>query len=261
MPPCAPQWIDVKALLSFVPLFKGMAPEGLVRLAGASREIRTIRGDTLFRKDETCSGLYVVVYGRVKLFFLSAQGREKILDIFDQGHALSEETLFLGNNYQVYAQTLSDCSLLHISKAAIMAELENDPVLARRVIDSLSQKLDERTADIESCSLHSGRQRVIHYLLRETARLTTHVIRSTSEKGGAPERGSASESPPCKGDSGKIPLVVKLITRKSDIASRLSLTHEHFSRILHELSACGLIFLDNRLVYIADVEQLRTAAG
>ncbi len=255
--PCAPQWIDVKALLSFVPLFKDMAPAGLERLADASREIRAIRGDTLFRKDEPCGGLYVVVYGRVKLFFLSAQGREKILDILDQGHALSEETLFLGNNYQVYAQTLSDCSLLLISKAAIVAELESDPVLARRVIDGLSQKLDQRTADIESCSLQSGRQRVIHYLLRETVRPKSPVMRASGEKGRTPDWGDSA----ARIESEKSPLVVKLVTRKSDIASRLSLTQEHFSRILHELSACGLIFLDNRLVYIADIEQLRTAAG
>lgn len=52
-----------------------------------------------------------------------------------------------------------------------------------------------------------------------------------------------------------------LPTSKGVIASRLNLTLEHFSRILHELTAAGLIAIDGRTVPILDLERLRTYEG
>jgi len=251
--PCAPQWIDVEALLSRVSLFAGMPPQGLARLADATREIHANRHETLFRKNDPCNGLYLLVYGRVKLAFSSSLGDEKILDLFDQGDVFCEATMFLGRNYQVYAQTLSECLLMHVAKTGIMGEMERDPALARQVIDSLAQRLFDRAAEIESYSMHSGRQRVIRYLLREPQ----------GPRMPDPDEASAEESAPpgrhvARADG---QTVITLMTRKSDLASRLNLSQEHFSRILHELAECGLIFVDGRDIYIRDVEQLRIAAG
>ena len=53
-------------------------------------------------------------------------------------------------------------------------------------------------------------------------------------------------------------LTVTLPTSKGTIASRLNLTQEHFSRILHELSEKGLILVKGRKISIPDVEKLRT---
>ena len=39
-----------------------------------------------------------------------------------------------------------------------------------------------------------------------------------------------------------------LPAKKAIIASRLHLTHEHFSRILHELAAAELIVVEGRMV-------------
>jgi CRP-like cAMP-binding protein len=41
------------------------------------------------------------------------------------------------------------------------------------------------------------------------------------------------------------------------IASRLNMTPEHFSRILHDLSSAGLIEVNGRAVRIPDLERLR----
>jgi CRP-like cAMP-binding protein len=48
---------------------------------------------------------------------------------------------------------------------------------------------------------------------------------------------------------------------KAIVASRLNLTPEHFSRILHELSERGLIRVDGRDVHIDDVARLRAYEG
>jgi CRP-like cAMP-binding protein len=52
-------------------------------------------------------------------------------------------------------------------------------------------------------------------------------------------------------------VTVTLPTNKGVIASRLNLTQEHFSRILHELSDKELISVEGRKIHIPDVEKLR----
>jgi len=49
---------------------------------------------------------------------------------------------------------------------------------------------------------------------------------------------------------------VSLPTSKAIVASRLSLTPEYFSHVLHELEARGLIEIDKRDIRIFDVKQL-----
>jgi CRP/FNR family transcriptional regulator, dissimilatory nitrate respiration regulator len=51
-------------------------------------------------------------------------------------------------------------------------------------------------------------------------------------------------------------VTVSLPVSKATVASRLSLTPEYFSRVLHELEAENLIEIDKREIRILDVERL-----
>ena len=223
----AHQGINIEALLSQVPLFNGLEPNEIARIARGTREVNATRGDILFHKGDASNGFHLIVYGQVKLAFTSSQGSEKVVDILSQGQSFGEAVMFMERPYMVYAQALSDSVLLHISKTVILDELERDPKLGRKMIASLSIRLHHLITDVESYSLHSGRQRIIGYLLRDNM----------------------------EGDEKSI--TVTLPTNKGVIASRLNLTQEHFSRILHELSENGLIVVEGRKISIPDVEQLR----
>ena len=220
--------INIQALLAHVPLFNELESEEIVRLARGSRELATSRGDILFHKGDLPTGFYLIVYGQAKLAFTSAQGGEKVVDILGQGQTFGEAVMFMDKPFMVYAQALADSLLLHIAKTAILDELDKDPRLGRKMIAGLSMRLHHLINDVESYSLHSGRQRIIGYLLRDN---------------------------PDDGDKG---VTVTLPTNKGVIASRLNLTQEHFSRILHELSEKGLIVVEGRKIHIPDVHRLRT---
>ncbi len=247
---CAPQWNDSKSLLSCVPLFEGMKAGDLAHLVRNAREIVAPRGETLFRKGEECTGLYLIIFGQVKLFFTSPQGYEKIVDVLEPGRTLGEAALFQGRSHQVYAQALNSCLLLHIAKPVIMAELEKNPTFARRVIDCLAQRLYELTLDVESYSLDSGLQRVINFLMREALR---------AKPGQAEAESAGAVSATFVG--GQNAAAFTLQTSKGVIASRLNLTQEHFSRLLHELSECGLLSVDGREIQLKDLARLRQYAS
>ena len=247
---CLPKWSSTNSLISRVPLFEGLNPEELAEICIGSRTMNAARGEILFRKDDACTGLLVIIYGQVKLFSSSPLGNEKILGVFDQMQTLGESTLFQGKRHQIFAQALNDCMLLHIAKARILDALDNNPIFARQVIEHLSQSVSELIQDVESYSLHSGRQRVINYLAREALRANPALPDLQQSK---PRSGLA------KGK--QTLLIIHLTTSKGVIASRLNLTQEHFSRILHDLSTCGLLSVAGRDIHIEKPTQFWQCAS
>ena len=225
----ATQPINIEALLSHIPLFNGLAPEEVARIGRSTREIRASKGDILFHKGDACNGFHLLVYGQVKLAFTSAQGNEKVVEILTQGQSFGEALMFMEKPYIVFAQALTESLLLHVSKAAVFEELERDHQLGRKMLAGMSMRLHQLMSDVESYSLHSGKQRIIGYLLREL-----------------PEA-----------DQNGVKVAITLPTNKGVIASRLNLTQEHFSRILHELSELGLIVVEGRKIHIPSVAKLR----
>ena len=122
--------LDIRGVLSNLPLFRNLDAEEIERVVlPATREIRSERGDTLFQKGDQLSGMYVIVYGQVKLAFPSASGSEKVLQIFGAGESFGEAVMFLERPAPIYAQTLIDSLILLISKQAIFEAIERDPTM------------------------------------------------------------------------------------------------------------------------------------
>lgn len=225
--------IKLQGFLANLPLFCDMAPEELDRIAAGTAELNAQRGEVLFNHGDPCVGFHVVVYGQVKLAFTSPQGAEKVVEIVGPGFSFGEALMFMEKPYIVYAQTLVDSLLLHVSRAVVFDELERDPRFARKMLGGLSRRLHGLINDVEAYSLRSGVQRVVGYLLRQ------------EEENGVATRDYR----------------VTLPTSKAVVASRLNLTPEHFSRILHELSELGLIAVSGREIAILDGERLRGYEG
>jgi CRP-like cAMP-binding protein len=222
--------IKTQAYLANLALFKELAPAELDPIAAGTTELHVPRGEIIFSRGEPCNGFHLVVYGQVKLAFLSSEGSEKVIEIIGPGGSFGEALMFVDKPYIVMAQALADSFLLHVAKAAVFAEIEREPQFARKMLAGLSRRLHELITDIEAYSLQSGTQRVIGYLLRQDA-----------------SKGEEDES-----------VVVTLPASKANIASRLNVTPEHFSRLLHELVERGLISVDGREVKILDMARLRS---
>ncbi|OGA11244.1 MAG: Crp/Fnr family transcriptional regulator [Betaproteobacteria bacterium RIFCSPLOWO2_12_FULL_65_110] len=222
--------ITVRTFLANVPLFRELADEEIGRIAEQTKSLHLDRSTVLFQRGQPCEGFYVVIYGQVKLSFISKAGDEKVVDLLGPGQSFGEAVMFAEKPHVVTAQALADSMLLYVSKAAVFDELERDPRFARRMIAGLSQRLHYLMEDMEGYSMHSGIQRVIGFLLRDET------------------EGAARESG----------LEVTLPAAKGVIASRLNLTQEHFSRILHELVAKGMIEVRGRTIAIRDMQKLRT---
>lgn len=229
MPPRA---IKVEEFLRNLPLFRDLSTEEVERIAASTSQVRLPTSSILFRKGDPCTGFHVIVYGQVKLAFGASDGSEKVVEILGPGQSFGEAVMFLDRPYVVFAETLADSLLLHVGKSVIFQELEHSQDFSRRMLGGLAQRLHRIVGDLEGYSLKSGTQRVIGYLLRDVA----------------------------GGQTGRM-VEVTLPATKSVIASRLSITREHFSRILHELSDAGLIKVSGRSIRFIDLDRLREYRG
>ena len=133
--------IDRREFLKRLPLFADFTAEELTVLAAATQESHVPRGTPIFHRGDPCRGFHIVIYGQVKLGFLSVQGDEKIVEIIGPGFSFGEALMFMEKPYIVGATALADTMLLHIAKEAVFGELEHNPAFARRMLAGMSRRL------------------------------------------------------------------------------------------------------------------------
>ena len=220
---------NIPRYLATQPMFSNMQPEELQRVARGCVLERIERGKVLFRTGEMSQAFHIVVLGQVKLCVISPAGVEKVIELCGPGHSFAEAVMFMNAPHLVNAQTLTETLLLTVEKSAVLREIEADSRFALRMLAGISRRLHGLIKDVEGYALHSGMQRVISYLLRDLV-----------DAGGVVPQS----------------ITVSLPVSKSTIASRLSLTPEYFSRVLHELETAKLITVQRRDIHIHDTAKL-----
>jgi CRP/FNR family transcriptional regulator, dissimilatory nitrate respiration regulator len=218
----------IEDFLANLPLLRELGKDAVVRIARGVTEVMVPRGTILYRPGDPSEGFHVVVHGHIKVALPTPRGGEKVIDLIGPGQSFGEATMFLDKTHITTAEALVDSRLVLVAKAVVVAEIERNSRLARRVIAVLSRRVHQLLAEVEALSLHSGTQRVIGYLLSQVPQ-----------------------------NAGGKAVAISLPAKKSIIASRLDLTHEHFSRILHNLAAEGLVEVGGRKISIRDTRRLR----
>lgn len=219
--------LDVESALASLAMFRVCSHAELEPIVRDTRVVRARRGEMLFSKGDPCAGFHVIMYGQVKLSLSTAQGGEKVLQIYGPGQTFGEAVMFLERPYPVHAQALSEALLLHVSRKSVFDAIETNHDFGRHMLGGLSMRLHELVGDVEALSMRSAAQRLVGYLLN-----------LCEAAPGAPPRAT-------------------LPTAKHLIASRLNLTPETLSRILHTLVQDEVIRVEGRSVTICDLERLR----
>jgi CRP-like cAMP-binding protein len=230
MRPGSRQAVPADKLLGRVALFKALDAGTLARLAAGATRVALRRGQVLFRQGDAATGLYVVVYGEVKLIAHTPTRGARLTGIVAPGESFGEPVMFLERPMLVDAQAASDTLLLHLPKEAIFAEIERSPRFARRMIAALARRVERLVGELDRQSVAGGSARLAAFLLRQ------------------------------HGGAGATPFTLTLPASKAEIASLLNLTPEHFSRILHELADAGAIEVQRRRITLRDPVRLHAVA-
>ncbi|OYY92881.1 MAG: hypothetical protein B7Y41_14070 [Hydrogenophilales bacterium 28-61-23] len=218
---------SIAEILSRQPLFRGLSEAELTQISSGCREFHAKKNEVLFQKGDTPEGMHAVVAGQIKLALPSSHGAEKIVHMCGPGTTFGEAVVFLDTIYPISGQAMTDSLLVLISKRVLFEAMDNNSMLSRKMLASLSARLHELIGDMESCTLLNSMQRVICFLIQ--AAPANH--------------------------SGRFEIV--LPSSKQNIASQLNLAPETFSRALKHLSDQALIEIKGRSISVVDLQLLK----
>lgn len=218
----------LEGVIANMPMFKQVARPHLAELARHARVQHVRRGGTVCRRGEWMTCFFGLAYGLVKLSLRADGGDEKVLRLVGPGETFGEALVFRERPNPLDAIALADTMLVVFPSQAVIALLERDPNFARGLLASLSERLHNLVAEVESSTLLSARQRIAAYL----------------------------EGLGAEGAAGR----VRLPATKTVIASRLGVTKETFSRLLRELANQGLIAVEKRDIVLRDRARLARIA-
>lgn len=203
---------DHISCLQNVPIFANLNHEEMLEIAQIAISRSFKKGEVVYWADDKGGTLFVLHSGMLKLFRLTASGREQVLRVVGTGEFIGELTLFSSLPLSENAQALEDsvvCILQGTRFKQLMAKYTS---IAFKVMDELSRRLEKAENRIEAISLSSVTQRLARTLLE------------LSE--GKPE--------------------IVLPMTKGNLASQLSMSQETLSRKLTALQEDGLIRLEGQ---------------
>jgi CRP-like cAMP-binding protein len=220
---------DLSAELRRAYLFAELSESHVARLLEDTRELKLQPGETLFRHGEPAGHFYFLRQGLVKLFRLSPEGDEKIIEIIRPGETFAEAVMFMGTKgrYPVNAEAVSEARLLAFSQSRFLGMLREMPEASFSLLASMSRRLHMLVNQIESLTLQNATYRLVTYLLEQLP-------------------GGSATAPE-----------IQLSVPKSVIAARLAIQPETLSRILARLRQGGLVEVHGAHIAVRDVQALR----
>ena len=188
------------------------------------------KGALIFSEGDPALGFYIIAQGKVKIYKLSAEGKEYIMHISDRpGDTIAEVTVFSGEDYPAFAQAITDCALLFIPKSGFLSILKEYPEIGMRMLGALAARQRKFADIIEDLSLRDV-----------LSRLSRHILNLSERKQSS---------------------TFELDMRKSELAMKLATIPETLSRNLRKLKIRKLISLKDNRITILNPEGLRKLAG
>lgn len=209
-------------------LLSRLSEDQLGRVARRATRVKLEGGQMLFRQGDSAERFYLVIAGQIRLFRLSPDGAEKIIEIVAPQQTFAEALMFLSvPAYPVCAAALSPAQLIAIDARDFSLMLRESLDTCFVLLGMLSQRLRGLIGDIDDLTLHSATGRFARYLLMRL-----------------PDGG----------------VMLDLGVRKRVLASRLSIKAETFSRVEKGLSDQGVIEVHGSRIEILDPQALQDIA-
>lgn len=186
------------------------------------------RGTMLFAQGDPADAIFVVLEGWVKLYRLAPSGAEAVVGVFTKGHSFGEAVALRQMTYPVYAETVTDSTLLRLDARDMLRLLVDSPEIAISMLTATYAHLHNLVSQIEQLKAQTGPQRVAEFLLD----LADSKIGSCS---------------------------VELPYDKVLIAGRLGMKPESLSRAFSKLKEQGVKIMQSS-AEIEDVDALRAFA-
>ena len=110
-----------KRLLGALPILQGVRERTLVQITHAATQLRVPRRTFVYRPQDECTGLYIIVAGEITLEGTTNRGREKVFALLGRADWFGETALILRRRHDAGAKTTETATtLLHVPKSVVL---------------------------------------------------------------------------------------------------------------------------------------------
>lgn len=215
--------------LQSVPLFDGLCTEHLDSLARLLVERSFGRGDVVFFEDDPGDALYIVQSGRVKIYRVAEDGREKTLALFGEGDFFGEMALVDGGPRSAIAEAVVKTTIYALHRVEFQELVTANPAISLGMIKVLSSRLRQTNSQVMDAVFRDVRGRVVQTLLELSIR---HGVEFNGES------------------------MIDMKLTHQELANMVGTARETVSRILAELQDAGLVRFEGRNMVLVDASRL-----
>ncbi len=214
---------ELHPLLKAISLFGSLPDKSLSRLASIAELQHFAPNSFLFQAGEVPAQVYGISSGAVMLLG-RASGEDSVVEFLGPGDSLLLPSVLTGNPYAASARTTSPVSAIVLPAARFVDLAREDASLSMQCALSVARQWSVLLGQVTEIKSHGAAQRLAHFLLAQV-----------SAKNG--------------------PAVLTLPGMKKQVATRLGIKPETFSRTLRKLREVG-VEANGDLIRIRSVEKL-----
>jgi CRP/FNR family cyclic AMP-dependent transcriptional regulator len=156
---------SILQFLNSQPLFEGINLDSLVTLAKASRLKPVPKDSFIFFQHDPADAVYLVWRGVIAIRLENPDGRELVINEMGVGDCFGELALLTDETRSASAEAIVDSEVLLFPNQSFKATLEQEPVLASRLLEITARRLQNSSKREEALAFYDSQQRVARQLL------------------------------------------------------------------------------------------------
>jgi len=220
---------ETKQCLKDLIVFQNLDSEELELLCANSYSKVYEKDEVIFFENDSVKKLYFLINGKVKLSMLSAEGKEKVLTILQEGDIFGELSLFDEDPHPLTAEVMDDARLLIIPWNEMEKMIIKRPTLAIKIIEALSKKTRLLTSQVRELVFQDA-----------AGRLASLISRLAEDFGREIEAGT----------------VIDLVLTHQEIANLIGSSRVTVTKLINKFIDEGMLTIKKRKIIIKDFESL-----
>ena len=221
-------------LLRELELFSGLSDADIDAIGHSTTMTHCHPGQVILSPDDPPDRIHILKKGKVRVFRVTADGKQLTLDIYDRGTILGDMRL-LGQSpvQEAYAETIDAAVICTITPDELRRLIERYPIIGVNIITFLSTRLREAERELEAMAYQRVGQRLARRLIDLAQRFGVETVRGT--------------------------LIQARLTQQ-ELAEMIGTTRETLAHTLSDFKRRDLLDAAHHKVVIRDAERLAEVA-
>lgn len=154
--------------LNRIALFDSLDDETLKIFHSQMKTSSLRKGEILCQAGDLCQNIYILKYGRIKMFRLSEEGKEQILDILESGDTCACHPGMVNWLCNSFLEVIEDSQVYRVDRSTFSNWIIKHRILSSNLNRIFAEKLKKFTLMIEDLSIQDVQTRLIHFLIQES---------------------------------------------------------------------------------------------